>query len=187
MGPYVLATQQKWGEEVYDLVSKGRTGEPWVLLKGESKSLTEVLLKQLVGDLRPRYVFFVHWSVIVPAVVLDRVECVNFHCTDLPYGRGGHPIENLLLAGKTETVMTAHRMTRGIDEGPVYAKYPGVPLAGRKPEILAGFVVPVAQMIRYLVEDEPVPTAQEGHVVRFSRLSKEAYAEFWRKRGGVAG
>jgi methionyl-tRNA formyltransferase len=131
---------------------------------------------------RPRYLFFLNWSRVVPPAVVDAIECVNFHCTPLPYGRGGHPIENMLLRGHAETVITAHRMTAEIDAGPIYGIQGSVSLAGTKEEILARFVEPVADLMRWIVETEPAPTPQVGKVVEFQRLTSEAYRQFWEAR-----
>ncbi len=130
-----------------------------------------------------RYVFFLNWSWIVPPQVTDAYECVNFHCTDLRVNpmRGGHPIENLILCGRTETVITAHRMTEVIDGGPVYCVSDPVSLAGTKEEILGRFVEPVAGMIRKIVAEEPMPVPQKGEVVTFERLRQEKYDAVWRE------
>lgn len=130
-----------------------------------------------------RYMFFVNWSEKVPVHILERAECVNFHCTALPYGRGGHPIENLLLAGKTDTVITAHQMTTAIDAGPIYAVSPSVSLSGTKREIQARFINPVSALIRQIIDTEPTPYAQHGEPTYFQRLQPETYEQFWSGRG----
>lgn len=131
----------------------------------------------------PRYVFFLNWSKKVGPTITERFECVNFHCTPLPYGRGGHPIENLILRGYTETVITAHRMTQEMDAGPIYGMWGGISLMGAKAEITARFVQPVASMMRFIVEDEPDARPQVGEPVLFSRLSQDAYEAVWDARG----
>ena len=42
--------------------------------------------------------------------------------TDLPYGRGGSPLQNLILKGKKTTKITAFKMIDKIDAGPIYLK-----------------------------------------------------------------
>jgi methionyl-tRNA formyltransferase len=133
-------------------------------------------------DERPRYVFFLNWSRTVPADIVNNHECVNFHCTPLPYGRGGHPIENMILAGHAETIITAHRMTSEMDAGPIYGTRGPISLAGAKADIHQRFIEPVADLMRWIVETEPEPTPQQGEPVLFSRLSPEAYRQFWEGR-----
>src|SRR5262245_59136556 len=91
-----------------------------------------------------RYLFFLNYSNHVPSYILNQFECVNFHCSSLPYGRGGHPIENLILRGHTETVITAHRMTEELDAGPIYGVSAPISLAGTKKQIQDRFIRPVA-------------------------------------------
>lgn len=130
-----------------------------------------------------RYVFFLNHSAIVPKAITDRFECVNFHCTDLPFGRGGHPIENLIKLGLTETTMTAHRMTEEVDAGPIYRKLGPVSLAGSRTDILARFVDPVADLIDYIVDHEPEPTPQPNiGIVEFERLPQEELDAIWSAR-----
>lgn len=129
-----------------------------------------------------RYVFCLNWHHRLEPHWTERYECVNFHCTPLPCGRGGHPIENMILAGHTETVITAHRMTEELDAGPIYGTRGPISLAGTKDEILARFVEPCADLIRWIVETEPTPTPQQGTPTYFKRLTPEAYTQFWAQR-----
>ncbi len=131
---------------------------------------------------RPERLYFLNGSAIVPATVLEMFECINFHCTALPYGRGGHPIENLILRGHRTTVITAHRMTDQIDGGPIYLRSAAVSLLGSKAEILDGFVGPIVEMIEEIEEVEWTPSEQEGDVTRFQRLPSEVCDAVWTYR-----
>lgn len=177
---YVVCTQQHWGRETFELAV--RLGERWDLLT----ALTGADVARAYDDLArmvPRYAFFLHWSSAVPVKRLAAVECVNFHCTWLPYGRGGSPIENLIRRGFRQTVMTAHRMTDEIDAGPIYRRAGDISLDGTRPEILARFVAPCAQLIRYIVDLEPAPIPQPvGETTLFKRLTPTEYAAFWATR-----
>lgn len=59
---------------------------------------------------------------MVPEAVLIAAECVCFHMTDVPYGRGGSPLQNLIVRKHKKTKLTALKMTEEIDAGPVYCK-----------------------------------------------------------------
>lgn len=131
---------------------------------------------------KSRYVFALNVSGKLPAWFVRENEVVNFHCTDLPYGRGGGPIENLILRGHTDTIITAHRMTEEIDGGPVYMKLGPISLDGSKVDIQERFIEPVTEMVRRIVRDEPVPYEQHGRVVRWNRLPSEQAEEIWRRR-----
>jgi methionyl-tRNA formyltransferase len=68
----------------------------------------------------PRYVFFAHWSWKIPRAVYEAHECVIFHMTDVPFGRGGSPLQNLISRGIYETKLSALRCVEEMDAGPVY-------------------------------------------------------------------
>ena len=128
----------------------------------------EDLTVQTVKALQPRYIFFPHWSRRVPDAILDIAECVCFHMTDLPYGRGGSPLQNLIIAGHTETVVSALRMEAGLDTGPIYLKRP-MNLDGRAQDIYERAAEIAFGMIGNIVQDQPVPVPQSGEVTVFER------------------
>jgi len=158
---YVVATIKPWNIELFEK----RFGQDaaWHLIS-EPASLTLEMLHALA----PRCVFFPHWSWIVPQEILDAHECVCFHMTDLPYGRGGSPLQNLIARGHAETKVTALRMTGELDAGPIYMKRP-LSLAGSAAEIYRRAAVIVFDMIEEIVRDCPEPTPQEGTPTLFRR------------------
>ncbi len=119
-----------------------------------------------------RYVFLPFWSQKVPKQITDKVECVCFHMTDLPYGRGGSPLQNLILRGHTETVISAIRMTDELDAGPVYMKRP-LSLEGSAQEIYRRAAAVIAGMMIDIAVLEPTPVPQDGEVVTFKRREPE--------------
>ena len=42
---------------------------------------------EILERIKPDFVFFPHWSWLIPEEIHSRFECVIFHMTDLPYGR----------------------------------------------------------------------------------------------------
>jgi methionyl-tRNA formyltransferase len=121
---------------------------------------------------RSRYIFFPFWSHKVPKEITDKYECVCFHMTDVPYGRGGSPLQNLILRGHTETVISALRMTDEMDAGPVYMKRP-LSLEGSAQEIYERAAGIISGMMREIAETEPTPVPQVGEVVEFKRRTPE--------------
>lgn len=117
---------------------------------------------------RPRYIFFTHWSWMVPQSVWEKHECVCFHMTDVPYGRGGSPLQNLILKGHTKTKITALRMVGELDAGPVYMKR-NLSLHGRAEDIYQRAGRICVAMIRRMVKQQPKPFPQKGVVVKFGR------------------
>lgn len=109
---YVVATIRPWNIEQYHSTIPTLRGV-WHLITDPDELTIDNL-----SSIRPRYIFFPHWSHKVPAEIIDRYECVCFHETDVPYGRGGSPLQNLIERGHKDTVVTALRMVEDFDAGP---------------------------------------------------------------------
>ena len=120
----------------------------------------------------PRMVFLPHWSWKIPEAIVENRDCVIFHMTDLPYGRGGSPLQNLILRGHRETVLTALRAAAGLDEGPVYLKRP-LSLAGSAQEIFVRASEIIMTMIATILHERPTPVPQSGEATRFARRRPE--------------
>jgi methionyl-tRNA formyltransferase len=159
---YVLATSRPWNEILAQRLEE-RTGHRFHLIK-EKGALTLEYLRET----NPRYVFFPHWSYRIPSEIHQTYECVIFHMTDLPYGRGGSPLQNLIMRGHTETKISALRCSDVMDGGPIYAKR-ALSLKGSAAEIFVNASVVIESMIQWIVEDEPTPELQQGHPVIFER------------------
>lgn len=135
-------------------------------------SRKEELTLDLLQNLNPRYIFFPHWSWRVPAAIFENYECVAFHTAPLPYGRGGSPIQNLIIRNFTESPINALRMTSTLDGGPIYCSE-NISLEGSIEEIFKRASNLVEKMIIHISKSEPIPTAQQGDPFAFDRLSEE--------------
>ncbi len=159
---YVVATIRPWNLETYQNVIKHFPGS-WHLITDPNDLTAEKIAK-----LKPRFIFFPHWSHPVSKEILDLTECVCFHETDLPYGRGGSPIQNLIAKGHRETVITALRMVDELDAGPVYMKR-SLSLDGLAEEIFVRASKIIAEMIKAIITEHPEPVSQVGEPTLFKR------------------
>jgi len=116
-----------------------------------------------------KYVFVPFWSWYIPPTIYKHWNVVIFHMTDLPYGRGGSPLQNLIVRGHTKTVISALKCTKGIDAGPIYCKSP-LSLEGSAENIYdrADMIIRTA-MIPFMLAQQPEPCAQKGKVVYFDK------------------
>lgn len=112
--------------------------------------------------------FFPHWSYKIPADVYESFECIIFHMTDLPYGRGGSPLQNLIVRGHEETMITALRCVEDLDAGPVYLKRP-LNLNGSAEEVFLRADRVIESMIITLITERPAPVPQQGEPTLFKR------------------
>jgi methionyl-tRNA formyltransferase len=120
--------------------------------------------------INPRYVFFTHWSWKVEPEIFKTFECVVFHTAPLPYGRGGSPIQNLILRGITRSPVCALKMTDVIDGGPIYDSQE-ISLEGNIDKIFSKIANCVEKLILKICKSNPIPLPQKGKVVSFKRLS----------------
>ncbi len=162
----IVAGKGSWSRRVFDEVISHYPGR-WRFIQSR-----EELTLEAIRSLDPRYIFFLHWSWRVPEGMVDTYECIAFHMTDLPYGRGGTPLQNLIIGGHKETKLTAFRMTRDFDAGPIYMKA-NMGLEGNAEEIYLRVSYLAAEMIKRIVRDTPRPEPQKGEVVVFRRRKPE--------------
>lgn len=135
------------------------------------RSKEELNVKYL-KKIYPKYIFFPHWSWIIPEEIYSNYECVIFHMTDLPYGRGGSPLQNLIVRGHKETKLSALKCSEGLDTGPVYMKC-SLSLEGTAEDILKRASDLMEKMIINIVKNNPVAVPQSGVPVVFKRRNKE--------------
>ena len=163
---YIVATIKPWNILVYNEIISKYPGE-WHLITD-----TIDLTVEKVKSIDPVYIFFPHWSHIVPKEILNLTTCVCFHETDLPYGRGGSPIQNLISRGYTETVITALKMTEKVDAGDIYLKVP-LSLDGLAEEIYNRAAIKIAYMIDWMTKSHRVAIEQKGEIVSFQRRTPD--------------
>jgi Methionyl-tRNA formyltransferase len=119
-------------------------------------------------EIKPEYIFIPHWSWIIPQDIWQNFECVIFHMTDLPFGRGGSPLQNLIARGIQETKISAIQCIQELDGGPIYLKKE-LSLHGSAEEIFLRCVPIVEEMICEILMKQLTPQTQIGEPVLFKR------------------
>jgi len=159
---YLVVGSKSWNRRIFDEVICQFRGT-WNFIHSPDELTTESALK-----INPKFIFFLHWSWKVPEEIIKRFKCVCFHMADVPYGRGGSPLQNLIIRGHRETKLTALQMVEDFDAGPVYLQRPLI-LEGNAEEIYirAGYLS--AEMIKKIIDSNPEPKPQTGEPVIFQR------------------
>lgn len=162
---YIVASSKDWHLDSFSYLKASIAGN-WYYVDTPEK------LQEQIKRRAPRYIFFLHWSWLVPESIWKDIECVCFHMTDVPYGRGGSPLQNLILRGHKETKLTALQMVKELDAGPVYAKRT-LSLIGSAEDIYIRAGKLSVELIEWLISESPEPVNQEGTPVIFERRRPE--------------
>ena len=158
----VIVSNRGWNRQFVAEVAARTGGKVTYLERREDVS------EEHIRALAPDWVFFPHWSYIIPAEVYENFRCVIFHMTDLPFGRGGSPLQNLISRGIYETKITALQCVKELDAGPVYTKR-ALSLWGSAEEIYLRAGETIKEMMIELVRENPSPYAQKGDATTFTR------------------
>lgn len=128
------------------------------------------LSKEFLEKINPCFIFFVHWNWKVPDWLHQQYESVVFHAAPLPFGRGGSPIQNLILRGFETTPVCALRMNEILDGGDIYSSK-NISLDGSLEDILNRINIAVNKLIIDICSNDITPKKQSGDIVQFKRLT----------------
>lgn len=162
----VIASSKKWffkSENVKKFVKKNN----FIILKNKN----QITLKYL-NKIKPDFIFFPHWSHKVNQKIIKKYNCICFHTAPLPYGRGGSPIQNMILKKFKKSPVCAIKMTNKIDSGPIYLKKM-ISLSGDLEDIFIRISFAIVQMIKIIIKKRIAPKKQSGEVFNFKRIKKK--------------
>lgn len=161
MKKYIIASSKDWFQN--STITKDFEKFNFVYLNNK-----EDLELSKIEKINPRFIFFPHWSWIVPKDIHQNYECVAFHTSPLPYGRGGSPIQNLIARNFEKAPVCALKMNDILDGGPIYGTKE-ISLLGSGDQIFDRLSVIIKLMIMEIIENEPLPKEQVGEVTYFKR------------------
>ncbi len=166
MKQFIVASSKPWNKKIIQFYFKRKKFDYYYVSTPDALNLK---LKKIT---KLSHIFFLHWNWIVPPEINRKYECVCFHMTDLPYGRGGSPLQNLILNKKKKTMVSAFKMTEGIDTGPIYVKKP-LSLDGTAKDIYKRVGEISCEIINWIIKKKPVPKPQSGKAISFKRRRPE--------------
>jgi methionyl-tRNA formyltransferase len=121
-----------------------------------------------IKKIRPEKIFILHWNFFVPKKIYQNYECIVFHMTDLPFGKGGSPLQNLIMRGYKHSKLSSIKCAEKIDSGPIYLKKK-YSLSGTATEIFARIGKISILMIKSIIKNTIVPKKQKGKSITFKR------------------
>jgi len=89
--------------------------------------------------------------------------------TDLPFGRGGSPLQNLIERGIKQTKISAIKCVKELDAGDIYLKKDLDISYGNAQEIYMRAGEIIAEMIDEIIKNNPKAIPQIGEIVEFKR------------------
>jgi methionyl-tRNA formyltransferase len=167
METIIVASLNSVYKESFKRIQKNQCNYNWIYIDDKESFNFEYL-----KEINPIKIFLPHWSFIIPSKFFLNFDCIVFHMTDLPYGRGGSPLQNLIVRGHDSTMLSALRVASGIDTGDIYLKRP-LSLEGTATSIFNRAALIIEKMIEIILEQQLVPIPQQGSVTSFSRRKPE--------------
>ena len=163
---FVIVSEKKWNREIHASI-QAKLGGDWFLIN-KKQDFNEAYLNRL----KPEKIFIPHWSYFIPDNIYKKFECIVFHMTDLPYGRGGSPLQNLIVRGHKKTKISAIKVVKEIDAGDIYLKK-DLSLEGTAKEIYYKATHVIEEMIVEIIENNIIPEPQTGEPTYFKRRKPE--------------
>ena len=164
---YIILSEKSWNSSLIKKLKSKFPNDEWSIINQKDDFIIEYL-----NDYKPSKIFIPHWSYIISKEIYEKFECIVFHMTDLPYGRGGSPLQNLIRKGHSTTKITAIKVKEGIDSGDIYLKK-DLELNGTAKEIFLRANLVIEKMISLMLTNNLIPKPQCGWVSNFKRLKPE--------------
>lgn len=167
MSKYIVLSEKEWHKDLFHDLKLTLNNDIWLLIDKKKDFNLENLNK-----FRPSKIFIPHWSYIIPSEIYKNYECVVFHMTDLPFGRGGSPLQNLIIRGYNTTKISSIKVEEGLDTGDVYLKK-SLGLEGTAMEIYKRSTSIIKDMIFEIINEGIIAEPQSGEVTEFKRRKPE--------------
>lgn len=170
MNNIVIATTKEWNISNYFILKERFCSRyNFYLLTNKDELTIDYLWK-----VKPKYIFFPHWSWVIPKEIYTNFECVVFHMTDLPFGRGGSPLQNLIIREIYDTKISALRVDNGLDTGDIYFKKDfNISIGSAEENFIKLSNIIFETIIPKFLTECLIPTKQDGEITIFQRRSPE--------------
>ncbi len=157
----VVATLKSWNIKNYKKLKRRFPQIHFKLIKSPEK----LTAKQL-NKIKPKYIFLPHWSSIINSEIYENYSCIIFHMTDLPFGKGGSPLQNLIINGIKSTKISTIKAAKKLDSGDIYCKSAPLDISKNSAHKIykkASRII-FSELIPFIINHDPTPIAQNGEV-----------------------
>ena len=164
---FIIITKRKWDLNNFKKLNK-------------NIFILDKINERKIKRINPKIIFFIHWSKIIKYSIFEKYLCIQFHSSNLPRGRGGSPIQNQILLNKKKTKISAFKVTKRLDAGPICLQYQ-LSLGGSALEILKRMEHKSVQMIKKIIKTKNLKfKKQKGKPSIFKRrMETESKVNFY--------
>ncbi len=160
---YAIVTKKIWNEKNFRNLKK-------------NIKVFKKLNKIKINKFKPKIIFFIHWSELIPEDIYTNYICIQFHASDLPKGRGGSPIQNQILKKILKTKITAFRVSRKLDAGPICMKKK-FELKGNAKKIYENMEALCLNMINKLIKKKNIKFEKQIGTATFFKRRKPSQSK----------
>ncbi|MCR8687279.1 methionyl-tRNA formyltransferase [Campylobacter sp. 1569] len=134
----------------------------------------DVLTLENIKKINPDYIFFPHWSFYIPTEIYSNYQCIVFHLGNLPFGRGGSPLQNLIIRGIYKSKICALKACDILDGGEIYLKH-NISFKKSNAQKIYEKISKIIffKLIPKILQTKIIPYKQKGKVIVFKRRAKE--------------
>jgi len=156
---YILVSKKKWNVENFKKLNK-------------KIFYTKKINQNIIKKIKPKIIFFLHWSKKIEKNIYSKNLCIQFHCSNLPSFRGGSPIQNQILNGVKKTKLTAFKMNDKIDAGEICLKK-NLSLNGKASCIYERIEQTAINMISIIIKKKNIKFIKQKGKVKYCKRRKE--------------
>ena len=119
MTKVVLCGYRDWAKQIFEYVISNKKVEVVEVVSSQEEYLEKVNTFSNDIDM----ILFIGWSWIIPKETTDRFLCLGIHPSDLPFYRGGSPLQHQIINGVEKTKVTLMTLSSvKLDAGDIWIK-----------------------------------------------------------------
>jgi len=160
---FIIITKKKWDIKNFKNLNNNIT-------------VLTTLNKKKIKKINPKIIFFIHWSKIINKSLYKNYLCIQFHSSNLPEGRGGSPIQNQIIQNKNVTKLTAFKISKHLDSGPICLKR-NLSLKGNAIDIFKRMESISIKMVKTIINKKKINFIKQKGRISFYKRRKPYQSE----------
>lgn len=173
---FFISKNNSWSNNLFSQI-KSVPQTSWIRIDEENwKDFLKFSQNKYIKD-KNDFLFFFHWSLMIPSEIYEHYNCVSFHTSNLPEGKGGSPIQNQILEGTIQTHLNALKTSKIIDGGEIFCREP-LSLQGNLRDIWNTISNLAFKMISNIIENDIKPVPQKSSNSKIFKRLKNNKIDF---------